>query len=445
MNLSLITQEIKNIFYRNNMILFSKNINIIKRFVSNTKKGIKLNALPFKLTPDEAYNILNQNQGIFEKNIMNEGKLEKAFFPMLSASINNVYTKYHLKYGIDRLEYMTQTYIDSKGHLHTRVVPYVVTDWHNLSGKIAPINYSDNDIKCFHKYADFEYPADFIENIVQSENMREKIEEIVTDGKTKIFSHEKKMSFAIDQILKNLRECEETRLISIIKQKTGADHIKILSMHLIFDNVEILPFSYYVPIYLYVVKLEETKKICKIINGHNGNYAGDYVVSELKFGMMGTFLGSLLGFASFYIFPISGSITSLLLLRIGTTGVLSGVISSIGSNFYSKYKYDFRRESMKLDKEINIKHDETLEDLHRKLLLNKSIKFDYMQYQKEFDLLGLDIEEELTIQKLKTAKIIKLKQYHPDLNSLSKKETCTILTDQILKAYETLQKILDKK
>lgn len=423
-------------------------LRIIKRYSSSTKKGIKIFGVPFKLTNEEARQVLHQNEGIFEKNIKDvegkfSGKLEKAFIPMHSASINNIHTKYHVKYGIDRTEWRYEYYTDSKGNMQTRCVPYTVTDWYKLSGITAPVSYSDNDMQRFHKYADFEYPTDFIEQIVPTDSIREKCKEIVTDGKEKVYSHEKKISFAIDQIFDDLRTFEKNRLISNVKQQTNADHVDVKSMNLIMDNVEIDPFSYYSPVYLYVTEVEG-RKICKMINGHNGNYAGDYVVSELKFGLTGTIVGGLLGLASFYVFPVYGSITRLLILRAGAGGFVSGLISMFSSKLYSEYKYDKRRETLNSDKEINMNHEETIEDVQRKILSDKSIKYDYIKYQKEFDLLGLDIEEELTIENLKHAKIKKVKQYHPDLNPPSKKETCNILTDQILEAYNTLEKIVKK-
>lgn len=422
---------------------------IICRYSSSTKKGIKIIGVPFKLNIDEARQVLHQNEGLFEKDIKDiEGKfsakLEKAFIPMHCASINNIYTKYHVKYGIDRTEWRYEYYLDSKGRPQTRCVPYTVTDWYKLSGITTPVSYSDNDMQRFHKYADFEYPTDFIEQIVPMDSIREKCSNIVTDGKEKIYSHEKKISFAIDQIFDDLRTFEQNRLISNVKQQTGADHVDVLSINLVMDNVEINPFSYHAPVYLYVTEVEG-RKICKMINGHTGNYAGDYVVSELKFGVTGTMIGGLLGLASFYVFPVYGTITRLLILRAGVGGFVSGLISMFGSKLYSEYKYDKRRKTLNSDKESNVMHEETIEDIQRKILSDKSIKYDYIKYQKEFDLLGLDLEEALTIESLKYAKINKLKQYHPDLNPPSKKETCNILTDQILEAYNTLVKLVKLK
>jgi hypothetical protein len=385
---------------------------------------------------------------LFEKDIKDiegkfSGKLEKAFVPMHCASINNIYTKYHVKYGIDRTEWRWEYYTDSKGNMQSRCVPYTVTDWYKLSGTTSLTSYNDNDIQKFHKYADFEFPTDFIEQIVPIDSAKEKCIDIVTDGKEKVYSHEKKISFAVDQIFDNLRTFEKNRLISHVKQQTNADHVDIKSMNLIMDNVEINPFSYHAPVYLYVTEVEG-RKICKMINGYNGNYAGDYVVSELKFGLTGTVIGGLLGLASFYVFPVYGAVTRLLILRAGIGGFTSGLISMIGSKLYSEYKYDNRRASLHSDKEVNMGHEETLEDIQRKMLSDKSIKYDYIKYQKEFDLLGLDMEEELTIEFLKAAKIKKLKQYHPDLNPTSKKETCNILTDQVLEAFKTLENTIKK-
>lgn len=421
---------------------------LFKRFASTLKKGIKLNAMPFKISSDEARQILSQNEGLLEFNIKDSndkfsGKLEKAFFPMHCASIQNINTKYFVKYGIDRTEWRTEFYTVNK-QTHVRQVPYTVTDWYSLHGTTTPTNYGANDMMSFHKYADFEYPTDFVEQIVPTIDITEKCEEIVSSGE-KIYSHEKKMSFAIDQIFDTLRSCEKNRLISIIKQQTNADHVDVKSMNLIMDRVEILPYSYYAPIYLYETQVEnETRKICKIINGHTGKYAGDYVVSELKFGITGAVIGGLVGFASFFVFPVYGPIARFVVLRVGLSGAVSALLSAIGSKLYSEYKYDDMRKTLNVDKEANTKHEETLEDIQLKALSGKSIKHDYIMFLKEFDILGLDIEDELTIEILKIAKIKKIKQYHPDLNHPSKKETCNILTDQVLNAYQKLERIVKK-
>lgn len=424
------------------------------RTIISVKKGVKLVALPFVITKKRAQKILHENEGFFEKDIKDiegkfSGKLEKAFIPMHTASIYGVYTSYHVKYGIDRTEWETVWHTDSKGRLHAQLVPVIVTDWHHMSGTTPNFNYDNNDIQSFHKYADFEYPTDFVEKIVRIDELREKCEEIVTDTDVKVYTHEKKISFAIDQIFDNLREFEKNRLISIIKQKTIADHVEIKTMNLIMDTVEIKPFSYHVPVYLYHTEVDG-RKICKMINGYNGSYAGDYVVSEIKFGITGTIIGGLLGIASFYMFPAtsvyatSGAIGRMLFLRAGVGAFFSGLFSAFGSKFYGEYKYDNARNVLNLDKNENVLHEETHEDIQRRLLASNSVSLEYIKFQKEFDLLGLDLEEVLTIELLKSAKIKKLKQYHPDLNPVSKKETCNILTEQVIGAYNVLEPIAKK-
>jgi hypothetical protein len=424
----------------------SSRSSILLRLFSNTKKGIKLTGLPFKISIDEAIQILHQNEGLFEKDIKDiEGKfsgvLEKAYIPMHSSSIFNIFVTYHVKYGVDRIEWRLQ-------HVgkHIQYVPYTITDWYNLSGKTLSVNYDDCSTLKFHKYADFKFPNDFIEQIVPTVEIKEKCEDVITDGKTIVYTHEKKMSFAIDEILGDVRTFEHERLIEYVKDMKNADHVDIKSMNLMLDDVDIKPFSYHAPVYLYVTTVEG-KKICKMINGYNGSYAGDYVVSEMKFTMMGTILGGALGIASLYAFPLTSvgvfgaGIGRIIVLRAGIGGVVSGFLSLFSSKFYSEYKYDKRRERLESDQKINIDHEETLEDVQRKILSRKSISVMYIRYQKEFDILGLDIEEELTIVKLKEARRNKLKQYHPDLNLQSRKETCTILTQQINDSFTILEKV----
>lgn len=432
-------------------VLTSKfNINTTKIFTRSF--GAKIIGLPFKICPRTAINILEKNEGLFETNIKDKNnkysqkKLIRSYIPIHTASIENLQSSFVGEFGNDRTEYYLGTESNGKGGYRTVLKSRIVTDWENITGMLPPTEYNRNlENKSLHIYGDFEFPKEFIKKCLIVNEPKSSYQEIDVDYDTKVFPHNMNFSMAIAKIFDKLRSHEKNRAADHIIQIKKSDHSRVSTVSMKMENVSMDTFSYHMPAYLYIETVDG-KKVCKIINGYNGSYAGDYVTSVLKIGISGTVAGAILGAASFIIFPAYAyaNVTRIVAMRIGLSTVGGGLFSTLSSYFYTKYQYESSRQELLNGKKENEGFEETLDDLERRSLSGTSgttINAKFKKFTEEFEILELSFNEELSLSLLRDAKIKQLKKWHPDIYKGNKDLANTMIL-KINDAYEKLYSAL---
>jgi hypothetical protein len=283
------------------------------------------------------------------------------------------------------------------------------------------------------------------------------------DSSIKIYPHNMNFSKAFDDILKVLTTHEKIKAKGHIIDAYNCDRSSVNQITMLLENIDLETFSYHIPAYLYITEIDG-RKICKIINGYNGQYNGDSVYSTLKMGISGTAFGILIGFASLPLFPVYATYTAqmivarLIAIRIGLSGLVGGLFGSIGSAFYTSYHYESTRDKLKSDKIENDATEETLEDVERKQIGGNNYKSQAddkknvdtqtkskttHKYEYEYGILQIPLETKLTLVILKQSRIKMLKKYHPDVYK-GNKDTTNLITISINEAYKTLLKTLEQ-
>ena len=436
---------------------------------SRTYSGVTtITGLPFKISPKEAFKILEDNRSVFETDIREDNKdfskrkLVKAYIPFHTAQISNLASKFVGERGDDRTEFYTVWVSDGKGGGHISPRTRTVTDWRPVAGKTYPSDYNQKlEVFDLHVSATFEFPDKYVKNCLVMANVnKDMFQQLEISSDIKIYPHNMNYSMAFDKILKGLTNLEEAKAKQHIIDIQNCDHSSIKQISMILENITLDTFSYHIPAYLYITEING-KKICKIINGYNGNYDGDAVYCSLRTGLGGTAIGMLIGLATLPLFPITGTaygvigigsaVARLIAIRIGLAGLIGGSLSSVSSAFYTEYQYETTREKLKDDKLQNEQSEETLEDVQRKTFtfvdkkkedknnrtssLNKCLS-----YKQEFVLLELPMDVELTHMALKEARTNMLKKWHPDINK-GDKDIANLMTSKIIDAYNKLHKL----
>lgn len=454
-------------------MLFRINLLPLKYFLNVKHFSSTIVGLPFKIKESEALKILENNHSIFETDIrekdkkFSKRKIIKAYIPFHTVIIKNLASKYVGEKGHDRTEVYWVTVTNSKGNSYPQMQTRTVTDWYPVSGKTYQSDYNVNlERTKLHRYADFEFPEKYIANCLVTNNViKSSYENINVDSSIKIYPHNMNFSKAFDDILKVLTTDEKTKAEEHIINAYNCDRSSVNQTTMLLENIDLETLSYHIPAYLYITEIDG-RKICKIINGYNGQYNGDSVYSTLKMGIGGTAFGILIGFVSIPFFPVyvtyaaQMTVARLIAIRIGLSGLVGGLFGSIGSVFYTSYHYESTRDKLKTDKIENDSTEETLEDVERKQIgsnsyqshadskknadtQTKSKTKTTHKYEYEYGILQISLETKLTLVSLKKSRIEMLKKYHPDVYK-GNKDTANLMTISINEAYETLLKTLEQ-
>lgn len=453
-------------------INFFSNKNFAKRYFS---KKIEIFSVPFKITKKEALKILSENHSSFEKEINSSNKyieknLHKVYIPFHTAIIKNLCSQFYGKKGFDRIEYYTALEPNSDGKGYHYVTRHrIVTDWYNVVGVTDVQNYNTKlENYHMHIYGGFDYPKEYIkQSITMTSIPKEDFLKVRVLEDSEVLPHNMNYSKAFDDILSELINIEKNNARKKIKNMYNCDRTSIDNLHMSLENIKLESFSYHIPAYVYISEVHD-KKICKIVNGYDGRYSGDAVYSELKFGLGGSTIGTILGITSIFLTPHT-LIPRLILFRIGASALAGGIIGSLSSYFYTEFKYSSARSSIEKEKYLNSKSVETFEDIKRKKLeynmidnsddeyeannINKNNKANYKNKTnnssnkktfvnfKEYQLLEIDINKPITRQILSDARNKMLLKWHPDIHK-GDKELATLMTTQINESYTTLLRTL---
>ena len=368
------------------------------------------------------------------------------------SDLSNIISDYVGRYGIDRTEYYTTfEYNPATKTPHLVLRSRTVTDWHRVSGTVHPTSYPFGT-KWSQIYAGFVYPRFLIEQVLPIDDV-DKLEpltkEMVGSDSTKkiVYPHEMNIAFALEKISSRLQDAEKSRIRSYLLQKYKADHSEIFTLDVKLELASITLHNYYVPAYIYETIVSD---LCKyqIINAHTGNVDSNKIYSVVKSAFLGIGIGGLVTFGFTvltrpYLLPVE--IATKLLIGSSVSGIFAGIMAKL-SNWSNSSKDKSQRET---DEKLNDDYIETEDDVERRKfskMINE--KFEYVTKNNhrfpidKLRLLKLETEENITLEKLKTAYHIEIKKWHPDTNP--NKDVAQNMTKQIILAYKELEKIIQK-
>jgi len=248
-----------------------------------------------------------------------------------------------------------------------------------------------------------------------------------------------------------LYDLEHSRVSEIIKKRHHADRAQIDTLDVHMQDAQFNLFSYHIPAYIYESKIGEYANY-KIINAHSGEIYGNKIYSILKSAIFGAGVGGGLTFAfSLATRPyiLAAQMATRFLIGAVTSGLLSGTLAHY-RNYANNFNFHF---STKSEKEHNAQHPESEEDIARREYADKVNKEDDYTVKSEHvrlpidkcKLFGLNPENEITAEILKTAYHRKVKTWHPDMfNDQNSKKKAEAMTQQLNTAYKELLQGISK-
>lgn len=387
--------------------------------------------LPFKITRVKANEIFSNNRRFLEESsdghstalsIYKSDPVKECYIPFHSADVKGVTSAYVGEYGIDRTEYYWTTVYDGKESRQV-LESRTVTDWYRCSGDLQLKDYPFGTLST-QIYAGFVYPRRIIEPILQTHDVINiapiNSEMLKFEGKQKIvYPHEMKMAFALEKLNSRIYNKERSRAHAAIIRRHRADHSRVTSLDVNLADAEINLISYHIPSYVYESKVTGLLNY-KIINAYSGGMHGNKIYSIVKSALFGASIGGALT-AGITMVTNPILIVPQILLRIVIGSSVSGAISGSFANMYNQHQnYKFISTCENETKE-NTQHIESDDDKERrKLAADLNIGTDYVVKNKlrlpidKCKLLGLNPEDEITLENVKSAYHQKIKKWHPD-------------------------------
>jgi hypothetical protein len=445
------------------------NFTAIRRFSTRlTFKG-----LPFKLYPHEAKNIVVSGTKLLEgSEHLDSGTLKQVYVPFHTASVSNLTSSFTCSYGIDRTEtYIAWEYNQSTKSMRPVTRTRTVTDWYRASGDLGDYTYPVGTIRT-QVYAGFTLPRKYTK-ILKMDDVSN-LKSLTTDdlhnsknARIRVEPHEMTISMALEKIIEKLYSMEKDRVGKVVRKQYGADHVDVKTLDVHLDKCRIDPHSYHLPAYVYEFEQDDTK-LCKIVNGYNGEIDGDVIYSKPK--VLG--VAGLTGVTGTTIFLLAARTLTIPLFAVGS--IVSSLLIGIPALWWSMSRphrvAETNAAKLQNDLEHNIQFQQTLDDIIRKTMANKfnakdsdwdkpdkntdqhsqsdrsgsqnssqkkSPKHDYSGIS-DYEVLGLDSRTDLTQQILKEAYIKQIKIWHPDhyANDTAK---ATAMSARITEAYNNLK------
>lgn len=400
---------------------------------------VKIYALPFKISKEEANTILIKNKNFFEKDIIKKPGIQlykgeyvkKLYVPFHSIDIQNLQTRYIGKYGI--IKYRTEWYFDFQAKkFRTRTVSY--TDWHKCEGKIIG-NYEFGH-KITQIYAGLKYSNKMIEKClyfdVRDRDNFVDITQIKHDAE--IDPHEMKIGFGLEKIIHNVNENERQQVRLDILINHNADESQIDNMSIDIENADVKLYSYYMPTYVHCIK-NGNYECHTFVSGYNGRTIGTKILSFPKFYILGSVIGTALSFHPAFAPFLGPSLFIRLFIRL-LIGNFSGGIGIVAKS-YSKIKAFLYKREIDFHIKENSKYMSTDDDVNRiKFATSNNIVDDKMKSM--LTLLGIDYNEQvITSEMIKNRYHILIKKYHPDSYN-GDKEFAKNMSQQLNKVYKEL-------
>jgi hypothetical protein len=438
------------------------NVHLSRRYKSD------LTGLPFKVTRSEANEKMVKHRGFLEAS--NDGSastalsiskgdpVKECFVPFHSASIN-VHSSFAGQYGMDRTEYYwtSETYPDGSGTIQTRMVQQsrIVTDWYRCSGTLSSAYYPLGTLST-QIYAGFEFPRTVIETALQTHlvaQCKPLTQEMLQFGGTKktVYPHEMNMAYALEKLFSRVHDLEHHRAEQYIPRHFNADHARIDSLDVHFDQAEIELFSYHVPAYIYSTTVNDLLRY-KVVNGHSGDIHGNKIYSVLKSSLFGAGVGSILTYAFTAVtrpFLLVPQVLFRVVLGASTSGLLSGSMAKL---FNTRQESNFT-STTKSELDSNAHFEMSDEDIQRrKLAAEMNAGSDYRVNKRNLSLpvdkckiLGLNPENDISLEMVKEAYHMQIKKWHPDFfgsRDANSKKIAEAISKQLNDAHKGLSDIL---
>lgn len=419
---------------------------MLTRGIKTTKHSIK--GFKFKITNSQANEIFQNNDNFLTKNKKGVATIDKTiskkYIPMHGADIYNIKPTFSARYGIDRTEY--DWIVDSKGIPH--MIERIETDWYIVSGTLSSIYYPLG-IPQTQICATLEYPRKIINEALLYGNTQIDKESIQTFTDTNSVPHEIKIAYAFDLILKKIYDSESSRAQDYIRNQYNADHVEITTLDINLNQCDIKLFSYHIPAFVQATEATEATGVTenkvmvyRIINGLNGNIAGDNILSEYKMFMGGGILGIGVALLSTILFPVYR--TQVLIVR-GLFGfVAGGGVSGLWAKYRNVYRHYVFEKFIVNERNKNTEYVETAEDRRRRLVLGDMGDKEDDRGDADaqlYELLGLKNTKH-TVADIRNAYLKQVKIWHPDMHD--DKKNAEEKFKRINMAYEKLMEQFTK-
>ncbi len=420
--------------------------------------------LPFKVSREQANSIFAKSHKFLDADrhpaetssvvAYKADPVVACYMPFHSADIKNLYSVYVGERGHYRTEFYYVTVLDKDNHPRQELRTRTVTDWFRCSGSMDYTNYPFG-VKDTQIFAGFGYPSVLVENSLRCYDVVGIVP--ITDemlnfgGKKKIvYPHEMNMGYALEKLNGRVYDLERHRAINDIKTKHKADEARIHTLDIYLSEADIQLFSYFMPAYICQTSVTGLNSY-KIVNGFDGNISGNRIYSVFKSTIAGAGVS---GFAALALTAFSPHtmLVSQILFRLALASSFGGAISGFFANWSNVSKnYEFI-SGMKKEFNENSQFPQSDEDIERREYAEQVNGYtDFVHNHghnirlpaDKCKLLGLDPEQDITLEMVKKAYHSKIKKWHPDLfRENNSKRQAEEMTRQLNAANEELTKIL---
>jgi hypothetical protein len=246
---------------------------------------VAFRGLPFKLDARKAASVIEQNFKYLEIPPNNVRKdIFECYLPFHASTIHGVSGQYKCSYGIDRVK----TFKVLELNIHTKVTEWrtktrIQTEWIDHEGELTDIDY-DRNKSHMQMYADFVFPNKYCKILRKPiGDVRELTINEISSGKSRIkfYPHQMAQSMSMEKTINSINKLERDRLITYIKSKFNADHVRINSFDVELSRSKIKSESFHMPAFIYKYAINGTP-MYKIVDGYNGACAGDVAYSPTK-------------------------------------------------------------------------------------------------------------------------------------------------------------------
>lgn len=301
--------------------------------------------LPFKIAAAEAEASAAKKRSIFAVNesathsvtesVNHSSQLHACFMPFYTANIKNITATYVADVGKYRTEtYMENETIDGKSEVVVRT--RTVTDWTIKSGTLPltsyPIGTTFTQI-----YADFNYDREIVESACQTVDVNKTVpitQEMINlaDEKRTVYPHEMNQLFVEEKLATKIKQLEQARAETYILNAFHGDVVNITSLTISKRHATIDLFSYHVAAYVFTQHMGKYTSVT-VVNGFNGQFKGQHILSASKTSAFGGIMGGIAGFALGLAAPVS--LPAQILVRVALGSSLSAFFSALYARWHN--------------------------------------------------------------------------------------------------------------
>ena len=424
---------------------------------------------------EEAGELITRDRSIFEKNpgtketglVLYKAPLKASYVPQHSAHVTGLTSSYVGEYGVDRVEYYTDTEYNSTTKSWESVTrSRVVTDWYDTEGTMPYCDYPFGTTRT-QIYAGFRYPRNYIETVLAKGDVTQigpLTTEMVKDRLVE--PHTMTEGLAQEKIVHRLYTMEKERAEKhILRSHRRADHSRVRRLDVHVERCEMRLRSYHLPAFIYEFGGGGAGvSLFKIVDGYSGVVSGDRIYSPMKSFLASSMVGILMSPLLPFMMPGLSVGIPLMIGRALIGGVLTGTPAGVWARFQHIRKATRAVEANRDDEKRNQNFEPTTDDVARRRdaeTFNAQSQpgpdhepgepqhefhnFEDVTLAEKLTLLGLDPTSASTLTKedIKRAYHHQIQKWHPDVYR-GDKVVATNMTIQLNRAYARLSEVDQK-